>query len=31
MIDFKYDGRMRTIEEKHEEIYQIVKKVLECE
>lgn len=31
MIDFKENGRMRSIEEKHEEIYRIVKKVLESE
>ena len=28
MIDFKKDGEIRSLEEKHEEIYQIVKKVL---
>lgn len=28
MIDFKKDGEIRTLEDKHEEIYQIVKKVL---
>lgn len=31
VIDFKENGRMRTIEEKHEEIYQLVKKVLSGE
>ena len=31
MIDFKDHGRMRSLEEKHEEIYQIVKQVLERE
>ena len=28
MIDFKKDGEIRSLEEKHEEIYRIVKKVL---
>lgn len=28
MIDFKRDGEIRSLEEKHEEIYQIVKRVL---
>ena len=31
VIDFKENGRMRSMEEKHEEIFQVVKKVLECE
>lgn len=31
VIDFKKDGEMRSLEEKHEEIYQIVRKVLSGE
>lgn len=31
MIDFKRDGEIRSLEEKHEEIYQIVKQVLSRE